>query len=287
MKHGHCVTDETLTEYLEGRLDPAIKTASEVHLIECDRCRTELAYFMRMLAPEASPEEASAVEAVQQEWGNRRSSEKLSGHSQARRQWFMSVAAIAASLVAGAAAVNYLLQQDVPNSATDLVHALLTSEERPFEARISGQPFKPLARTRGAADAGVAYGPLAAEMTRLNAAGHDMGRFYLLQKDFGRALAYLEVAEQEVGAGPSVHNDLGVAYMEGGGAVQLERAAAEFRHALELSPGFAEAAFNMALYYERSGRAQEAEAQWRRFLQLDSNSLWTGEANIKLEGISR
>jgi hypothetical protein len=34
--HGQCLTDETLTDYLEGALDPAIKAASEVHLIACN-----------------------------------------------------------------------------------------------------------------------------------------------------------------------------------------------------------------------------------------------------------
>jgi Flp pilus assembly protein TadD len=287
MKHGQCVTDDTLTEYLEGRLDPALKTASEVHLIECDRCRKELAYYMRMLVPDVSPLEASAVEGVQRQWGDRATGQRLSGPSRNRRQWFISLAAVAASLCAGAVSVNYVLQQSVPSSATELVDALLASEQRPFEARISGQPYRPLVQTRGIDDARVAFGPLAGEMTRLNAAGHDMGRFYLLQKDFARALAYLEVAEQEVAAGPSVHNDLGVAYMEGGGATQLERAAAEFRHALELDPGFQPAAYNMALFYERSGRAEEAEAQWRRILQVDAGSPWTDEANAKLEGMAR
>ena len=47
--HGQCLTEETLTEYLEGGMDPAIKAASEVHLIACDNCRSELGYFMRVL----------------------------------------------------------------------------------------------------------------------------------------------------------------------------------------------------------------------------------------------
>jgi tetratricopeptide (TPR) repeat protein len=174
----------------------------------------------------------------------------------------------------------------VPNSPAEIVDSLLGSEQRPFEARISGQPYQPLVQTRGPDEPQVAYGPLAGEMTRLNAAGHEMGRFYLLQKDFDRALAYLEVAEQEIGAGPNVHNDLGVAYLERGTG-QLERAAAEFRHALELDPDFAPAAFNMALFYERSGRLNEAETQWRRLLQMDSGSAWVDEARSKLEGISR
>src|SRR5687767_6405941 len=119
MKHGQCVTDETLTEYLEGRLDPALKTASEVHLIECDRCRQELAFFMRLLIPEISPEESSTLDTVQGEWSDRRPDLRLPGRSRnGSSSWFVSLVAVAASLVAGIFIVNYVLQQSVPNSPT-------------------------------------------------------------------------------------------------------------------------------------------------------------------------
>ena len=55
--HGRCLTEETLTEYLEGGLDPPVKAASEVHLIACDNCRSRLGFYMRLLAQEVSAEE--------------------------------------------------------------------------------------------------------------------------------------------------------------------------------------------------------------------------------------
>ncbi len=288
MNHGQCVTEETLTEYLEGRLDPAVKTASEVHLIECDRCRQELAFFIRLLIPAVSPEESSTLQAIQLEWDDRRPSPKFPARTRNYSSWIVGIASIAASLVIGVLTVNYVFQLSVPNSATEIVDSLLTSQQRPFETRISGQPYQPMRQTRGTEEPGVvAYGPLAGEMTRLSANSHDMGRFYLLQKDFDRALAYLQVAEQEVGAGSDVHNDLGVAYLESGSQDQIEKSGGEFRHALELDPGFAPAAFNMAIFYERSGKPLEAEAQWQRFLRLDTRSSWTGEARSRLEGILR
>ncbi len=287
MNHGQCVTEETMTEYLEGRLDPAVKAASEVHLIECDRCRQDLAFFIRILTAAISPEESSVLESIHREWDVRRPGTKFPERTRNYRKWFVGMGAIAASLVIGVLTVNYVFQQSVPNSAAEIVDSLLSSQERPFEARISGQPFQPLRQTRGVEEPGVAYGPLAGEMTRLSANGHDMGRFYLLQRDFDRALAYLQVAEQEVGAGSDVHNDLGVAYLEKAGQDQIAKAGDEFRHALELDPGFAPAAFNMAIFYERSGRPSEAETQWERFLQLDQGSSWTDEARSRLEGIIR
>ena len=64
MDHGQCITEETLTEYLEGRLDPAIKAASEVHLVSCDDCRHHLVFYMRLLNQEIQPDESGAIEAI-------------------------------------------------------------------------------------------------------------------------------------------------------------------------------------------------------------------------------
>jgi len=62
--YGECLTDETLTEYLENGLDPAVKAASEVHLVACEDCRSQLAFFMHVLRPEVTPEEANALEHI-------------------------------------------------------------------------------------------------------------------------------------------------------------------------------------------------------------------------------
>src|SRR5215813_13240741 len=110
-------------------------------------------------------------------------------------------------------------------------------------------------------------------MTRLSAYSHQMGRFYLLQKEYGRAISYLEIAEHEIGADAAVHNDLGVAYMESDGP-RLEQAGEEFRHALEKDPRFAAAVFNLALLYERTNMPEKAVAEWKRCIQLEPNSDW-------------
>jgi tetratricopeptide (TPR) repeat protein len=164
---------------------------------------------------------------------------------------------------------------------------LLLEQNRPFDSRISGEPHRPIVRTRGADDPEVSYNLLAGEMTRLSASSHEMGRFYLLQKDFGRAIPYLENAEREVGASLAVHNDLGVAYLESGNTLQTEKAGAEFLHALKQDPSFATAAWNLALFYERTNASAQAEAQWKRYLELDSNSDWAMEARGRLQGLSR
>ena len=165
--------------------------------------------------------------------------------------------------------------------------SLLLTQNRPFESRITGQPHRPIVLTRGAAAPAVSYSLVAGELARLSANSHEMGRFYLLQKDFGRALQYLVIAEGEVGANAAVHNDLGVAYLESGDASRLEKAREEFLHALNDDPSFADAAFNLGLFYERTNAPAQAQAQWKHYLELDSKTDWAREARERLQGLSQ
>jgi tetratricopeptide (TPR) repeat protein len=283
--HGQCLTEETLTEYLEGGLDPPVKAASEVHLIACDDCRNFLGYFMRILLHEVKPEEATAVRAITAAWDERKGKQRPP--SRARRAGFLRVLAVAAVLILAVVSVRFVVKRWTgPKSAAEVVQLLL-ARHRPFESRIALQAYRPITRTRGADDAEVSYGLIAGEMTRLSASSHEMGRFYLLQKDFGRAIPYLEMAEGEVGASPAVHNDLGVAYLESGNATQVDEAEREFRHALLGDPSFATALFNLAMLFERTGATAQAEAHWKLYLELDSRSDWAQEARGRLQGLSR
>jgi cytochrome c-type biogenesis protein CcmH/NrfG len=287
MDHGQCITDETLTEYLEGGLDPAIKAASEVHLIACDDCRGRLVFFMRVLDNDVTGEESGKIKIIANQWNNKKPAEKVPAQSSVLTNRFLTMIAVAAMLIIGIVSVVFVMNRLAePRSAEEVVQVLL-AQHRPFEARMADEPHRPLVRTRGTEEPAIAYGLLAAEMTRLSADSHQMGRFYLLQKDFNRSLLYLEMAEKEIGARAEVHNDLGVAYLESGDPSRIEKAAAEFRHALRMDPRSATAAFNLAMFYERTGAAAQAEAQWKRYLELDSKTQWAEEARSRLQGISR
>jgi tetratricopeptide (TPR) repeat protein len=282
--HGECLAEDILVEYLDGSLDPAIKAASEVHLIACDECRSRLGFFMRVLKEDLSAEEADSVKAISQQWDTGK--RKLPRRTGTIPNWLLSFVGIAAVIVIAVAAVFMMTGRRLePKSASEVVRLLL-AEQRPFEAELADQPYRPIIRTRGEDDPAVAYGLVAGQLTKLSADSHQLGRFYLLQKDFGRAIPYLEVAEREGGAGAAAHNDLGVAYLESGGA-HLDTAGVEFKHALEKDPAFLPAIFNLALFYERTKSPDQAAAEWRRYLQLDSNSDWGKEARSRLQGLSR
>src|SRR5262245_27306588 len=105
MDHGQCLTEETLTDYLEGALDPATKAASEVHLLGCDTCRLKLGFYMRLLSEEMSAEEAATVETLAADW-EKKTKERIARHGGAWRRWFLSGAAIAAALIMGIVSIR-------------------------------------------------------------------------------------------------------------------------------------------------------------------------------------
>src|SRR5438105_2629316 len=118
MDHGQCLTEETLTDYLEGGLDPAIRAASEVHLIGCDACRSKLGFYMRLLNEEISAEETAAIESLTADW-EKKSKERIAHRKGVWRRWFLSGAAVAASLIMGVVSVRLVMDRlSEPDSAS-------------------------------------------------------------------------------------------------------------------------------------------------------------------------
>jgi cytochrome c-type biogenesis protein CcmH/NrfG len=272
-----------LTEYLEGGMDPPVRAACEAHLVACEHCRAKLAFFMRLIKQEVEPAEELVLASAQQVWIRRQGDRQVLTRSR-RNRWTVASGGIAAAVALAVGTTYFLDRIGEPRSAEEVIQLLL-AEKRPFEARISGQPYPPYTSTRAPGDAGSSYSLLTGQMSRLSASTYEMGKFYLLQKDFGRAIEYFALAEREPGASADVHNDYGVALLESGIDSNLPRAASEFRHALAAKPDYAPAVFNLAILYERTGRADLAVQQWTKSMQLEPQVDWSREAKSKLEGI--
>lgn len=285
--HGGCLTDDILTDYLEGGLDPALKAGGEVHLVGCDDCRVRLAFFMRLLSEEIAPEEAVAVKAIQDEWTRSRHDRRLpSRRGGDRRTWRFATGGVAAALLIAVGTRVAVEYRGEPSSAGEVIHLLL-AQSRPFEGRISGQPHLAYSATRGPGEVQGSYNLLAGQLNRLAATSYEMGQFHLLQRDYLSAIRYLEPAALEPNASAEIHNDLGVAYMESKLEGNYPKAAMEFRRSLAARPDFMPAAFNLALAYEHMGKNDDAERQWSQYVQLESDRAWKDEARSKLEGMKR
>jgi tetratricopeptide (TPR) repeat protein len=274
--HGECLSDECLTDYLEGNLDPVVRTAFESHLVVCDKCRENLALFMRILREDVLPHEAVALQELDKLWASR----KLHPVP-ARRSWIPSprrvayaVAGVAAALIV-AVLVGAFPFGAKPSVVTQLVAAMVTAE-RPFEPRVVGQPYMAIQEvTRAPGDP--VPDVLAPEMTENSAEAYEVGRYFLLRKEYAKAIKYLKTAVEDPNGVPAdVHNDLGVAYFQSG-IPNIPDAESEFKAALDLSPTHAPALFNLSILYARLGRVEQANERRQQYLALDPDSGWAKE----------
>ena len=180
------------------------------------------------------------------------------------------------------------------------------NQKRPFEPRISGFSYAPIAETRGGAAAqteidkieldraeniliGAAENPTAENL-------HALGRFFLTKKDFEMAIEQLQKALNLAPDDPKIHNDLGIAWLEKG---KLENAGnensrslefyakgfEEFEKAREADDSLAEVFFNRALCLQSMNLPTETREAWRAYLNLDAVSPWSREADKNLENL--
>ncbi|HET9217811.1 MAG TPA: zf-HC2 domain-containing protein [Terriglobia bacterium] len=274
---GECLTDDLISGYLEGTLTPVVKAACEVHLVGCDRCRVNLATLMRLLRTEVGRDESAETELAVAEWDRRIVAKPRRGWATGTWKRVYSGFGIAAIVVLAVFVSRLPFRQP---TAEDLVQEYL-HKNRPFNAQMSSQPYLELAATR---NPGVrpSYEGLAEEMVNRSADAYRMGRLHLANRNFDSAVPLLEKASQASGAASEVHNDLGVAYLQRAQGGDFERARREFELALRADDTFKPAVFNLALLYEISGLTEQAEHQWKRYLELDSDTGWAEEVRNKL-----
>ena len=273
-----CLNEETLTGYLEGLLDAPVRAAVEQHVVGCDSCRSQLAFYMRILDEDVREEEESVVQAAMERWS--RQPVPASGEVFSP----MKGLAIAASLLLMATVTVFVsVNWNSGPSAGEVMERLLT-EERPFEARLALQQYIPRTRAPNM-DAGASR---RLDLNLLGGAGagnYSLGMFYLLEKNFEMAIDHLEVAVDEADAArkPAVHNDLGVAHLErdfdspAQQVMDMNIARESFEASLALDSRFAPALFNLAILFSRQDLAAEAEARAKAYVDLDGDSQWADE----------
>jgi CHAT domain-containing protein len=127
---------------------------------------------------------------------------------------------------------------------------------------------------------------------------HALGRFYLLQKEFDKAISRFDEALKKSPDDASVHSDLGAALLEKGklerlndpsgrSETTLARSLEELTRALQLNDSLLDARFNRALLYEEMKLTPQALADWEKYLSLDQSSPWADEARRKVEELRK
>jgi len=179
-------------------------------------------------------------------------------------------------------------------------------QERPLEARVTGMYYAPYSAKRGGEPETVDY--RARDLSRsllLGAASdnpnsatlHALGRLYLTQKEFDKAILQFQEALKSSPDNAQLHADLGAALLEqakmlrdrnkdGEVMATLAESHEHLSTALRLNPSLAEASFNLALVMEAMMLPDQARQAWQKYLELDRQSEWSKEARRHLQSIS-
>ncbi|HKP47516.1 MAG TPA: CHAT domain-containing protein [Pyrinomonadaceae bacterium] len=211
----------------------------------------------------------------------------------------LAVAAVVLLAVAGVWRI-FFYTPDIDKGLVALNNAY--KQQRPFESRITNFDYAPYIETRGAEtervnsserDAAERYLLDAVRDKPNSASYHALGNLYLARKDFDKAIHQFEAAIKADPNNSAAFADLGTAWLEKGkrdqltgndqADIELARGHENFTKALTLNPKLAEAWFNRAISRQYLKLMDQAAADWREYLKLDSTSPWANEARQSLQ----
>jgi tetratricopeptide (TPR) repeat protein len=276
------------------------------HAARCSRCGGSFRAAMRILSLEAAPAEDAVVAALkssQQEW-QFRVGKTLAARAQRRASpWLQRGMWLAAAASLVATAGLYLYWRD-PSPPLRMLAEAYTAH-RTVELRITGAGYAPLRLDRGGARvADRPAGLLESEASivrRLEAHPLDVpwllakGRAGLLEWDYERAIAALELARNLIGSSQSALRtqllvDEATAYFERaeaeGRAIDLSKSADLLGAAIQADGSQPMAYFNRAIVLEKMMLYDSARQDWERYLQLDQSGPWHDEAQRRLSALT-
>lgn len=297
--------EDLIEEFLDDQLDPKERAMFESDFL-CTKARKEkLAYLraIRNLAaqqvqPEPLPGKVISFPAAQP----RRSF--FVGMN--RTEYLKLAAAILLVSSAGFLVWRYAFRPSQSVSLVALNRAYAGG--RTLETRIGGLDYAPYAPTRGASDADANARILRERAERIvldayvehptAANRHALGKYYLADKQFDKAIEQFKAALTETPSVAELHNDLGAALLEKSKlekrnsqpGYSLEHMAASLEsieQALKLQPNYPAAVFNRALCLQEMYLPRQAIEEWKKYLQLDANSAWADEARQRLAELEK
>jgi CHAT domain-containing protein len=176
--------------------------------------------------------------------------------------------------------------------------------QRPTEARLTGFDYAPLPMvTRGDRQENVdrvarnrAERILQDEAAEHPSAQsyHALGRLYLAEHRLDEAIEQFQKAANLEAKNAQLESDYGVALMEIGKSERAKddpgksfedfaRSLEHLSKAIDLDGSLLEALFNRAILYQHMMLPQQAEEDWHRYLEKDTNSPWAEEARQNLK----
>jgi CHAT domain-containing protein len=305
--------DELIDQYLAGELNE-----NEIEMLEktflVTSARQQKLSFARVFRTYSTRHRSDSEDPA-----HRIQAASAISSSPVTRKWTLTffsspwtVAAFAVLILGAAIGVwrIYFHQSDLDKGLIALNAAY--REQRPIEARITELDYAPFASTRGPEAESVNQSELRrAELTLLealdknptSAVHYGLGKVYLAKHEWDRSIQEFNEALRGDPKNPLLYSDLGAAYLEkakidlgraranpstpesGKGMENIIRSLESLNRALDLKSDLPEALFNRALVYEQMVLPQQAEEDWKRYLNSDHNSKWADEAKRHLSDL--
>jgi tetratricopeptide (TPR) repeat protein len=309
------IEDELIEQYLGNELSASERVRFEEDFLNTIERRQKFSVArtvnryaaakteVRSAPAEEDGVESSTIGARDAENDNAKVSPHVSFWSRRPVVAYAGLAAALAILVAGGLLWrSYSRRSDVERGLLALDEAY--RQQRPCEARITGLGYAPAPATRGGASDKFDYAARdlaerllqdAAHEKRSSTALHALGRLYLAERQYDKAIGQFEAALKSAPENAPLHSDLGAAYMERGNSeppgatdgaslADFARSLEHLNRALSFDSSLPDALFNRALLYQSMRVPRQAADDWRHYLELDPNSPWAAEArrNLKL-----
>jgi CHAT domain-containing protein len=301
--------EELLDDYLTGHLKPAELAAFEQHFL-CTRARKDKLEYLRairMVAAQQMPLAPATATQTDQIIPFPVLSKRRPFFELMAKSGTLKLAA-AILLVSGAAFLfwRFALRPSPSESLNALNRAYASG--RTLDVRIGGLDYAPYAPTRGANDADTSVRILRERAHRVlldaiaesptAANKHALGKYYLADKSFDKAIEQFNAALKDTTNVAELHNDLGAALLEKaklekrsnqpGDSLQHMAAAFEaLQQALKLEPNSPAVIFNRALCLQEMYLPRQAIEEWKKYLQLDPKSAWADEARRRLAELEK
>ena len=303
--------DEMVEEYVQGELSESDRAGFEASFLSTPQGREQVS-FAKALSEYVSRASASEAHGTTETAGEERervTEEAARDSKTSRPVWWRRPALVPYFRLAAAAVIVlglglgiwrvFFYQSEVSRGIAALAQAY--REQRPLEARITGFNYAPVANTRGEQAKADQVALDRAERILLDAvfehpgpaSYHALGKLYLAEQKFEKAIGQFEEALKTDPNNAQLHSDYGAALLEKGKAGRakgdgksLEDFARSLEHlsrALELNGSQLEALFNRAILYQNMMLSHKAAEDWRNYIEKDPHSTWSDEARKNLQ----
>lgn len=306
-----CEQEEKALEYFAGQLSESEQIKVEAHIAECHKCCQMVANLTKTTFSEETVEEKIFLEAqtrevekkvrllvkeslgadTEENTGNiapfpvKANDKRKSNFSKWRNSPITIAASITLLILIGALVLvmlqNKIISSQIAQSIVDLKE--INSTGRPTSFRLDGFDYAPVAKSRDEYFTKIQFNLRSTKATLEKAVTSKptaenlnlLAQAFIMSGEYDQAIEKLSQAIILNPKDPMIVTNLAVAY-----AVKedYQNALVKINLVLNTNENYLPGIFNRALIYQELKQYDKARSDWEKYLNLDSRSFWSVEA---------